>query len=98
MKKPDITKGKWIHNKFRKEVISDYDIETMICEINYSGMDKDEETANAKAISAVPEMIEALIKVVKDHDDAWNLDAWNLLNVDTYNMCVKALEKAGVEL
>jgi hypothetical protein len=49
-------------------------------------------------VDQVSEMIDALIKVVKDHDDAWNLDAWNLLNVDTYNMCVKALEKAGVEL
>lgn len=65
MKKPDITKGEWTHNENDKTVISD-DGDVMICEIDYIGVDKEEEKANAKAISAVPEMIDALIESQKE--------------------------------
>ena len=89
MNKPDITKREWHTTGLEIRAQNSMILANVYkhLEINQS---IEEATANAKAISAVPEMINALIEAVKDHDDAWNL-----LNADTYNMCVKALEKAG---
>lgn len=88
MKKPNITQGEWYVNK---SVFSDSPIVTTkengwVADIPQSdGM----ESANAKAISAVPEMIDALIEVYNYMDSG----------DDPIREEVKqALKKAGVQL
>ena len=95
MKKPNITKGNWEHLEDYKSVQSDLDDGTLICEIDYTGTDPEEELANAKAISAVPEMIDALIEandyiIENAPDDIYPKELLDKLE--------QTLEKAGVEL
>lgn len=93
MKKPDITKGNWQHWEDEKIVQSDLDNETLICEVNYTGTDPEEESANAKAISAVPDMIDALIDI---HSTYRNNETGNMvINKSKWYKIKQALEKAG---
>ena len=64
MKKPNITGGKW--EAVRNNFYSTVDLEGLSfidCHCNnITGVSADEAQANAKAISAVPEMIDALME------------------------------------
>ena len=91
MKKPNITQGSWYYNDIYHNVESDIkDNGELICEVNYYGTDEEEEVANARAISAVPEMIDALIHIL---DNAGSLE----LDRGTVRVILNALKKAGVE-
>jgi len=82
MKKPDITKGEWRIGKYRpyNQVVVTQDRardndahpgHRKICSIN----NNEQQKANAKAISAVPEMIDVLLNIEKDNgsipDEVW---------------------------
>ena len=91
MKKPNITQGSWYYNDIYHNVESDIkDNGELICEVNYYGTDEEEEVANARAIAAVPEMINALIHIL---DNAGSLE----LDRGTVRLILNALKKAGVE-
>jgi hypothetical protein len=96
MKKPNITEGEW--KSFSS--IEPHGLPTEICRIGVSyyvmtdGDPSETEEQDAKAISAVPEMIDALCSVYLDYE----LES---VSYSTHNSLVKvlaALKKAGVEL
>ena len=94
MKRPNITEGEWEYNN-ENYVLSNYNGGLTICVVDYVGSDKEEETANAKAISAVPEMIDALLEandyiIENAPDDIYPKELLDKLEL--------ALKKAGVEL
>ena len=93
MNKPEITHGDWFVNN-QKSVMAKTDEQeaTLVAVINYFGEDPKEEEANARAISAVPDMIDALIDVVESFEGGY--EAKNTL--DSIQACKEALRKAGV--
>jgi phosphoglycolate phosphatase-like HAD superfamily hydrolase len=93
MKKPNITEGEWHATGLEIRSLSSMILANIYnhLEVNQS---KEEAKANAKAISAVPEMIDALCSVYLDYQ----LES---VSYSTHNALVKvltALKKAGVEL
>ena len=98
MKKPNITEGEWIWHDYIDKVEALQSDNITVCELNYCGADEDERQATAKAISAVPEMIDALIESHKDLVE-WNdcIPSSNETE-DIIEQIEQALKKAGVEL
>ena len=103
MKKPNITKGEWRHGVINNghEHFKDYshyvsvpENEMVICNIleNHSF---EESEANAKAMSAVPEMIDALIDIKYQLKSLSNNDKYDLLDTVDFSEIEKALKKAG---
>lgn len=92
MKKPEITPGPWVIDG---EDIIGNDTNGYIC--TWSGR-----TLNARAISAVPDMIDALIDshgTTKSHLMEWGFFTHKeMLTDDLYKKQYQALTKAGVEL
>ena len=87
MKKPNITDGEWSYKKNlsrNKWLVASS--ETDICEMNFL---YDSQEANAKAISAVPEMIDALM-VINESDEARKA-----MGSVARTKMIEALEKAG---
>ncbi len=103
MKKPNITPGKWKYTDY----VSDSDNNTCILTMGIDGYDggintdfynsdgiPDEQlSANAKAISAVPEMIDALTAFLKFENSPSQYNYEKAMN-----LCKQALTEAGVEL
>jgi len=93
MRKPNITEGEWTYV---------YD--------NYSGLYSDgkcfttldiDNEEDLKSISAVPEMIDALIdmcQMYKELVECGDCGFWNPEDIGEYNQAIEALKKAGVEL
>lgn len=100
MKKPNITKGQWNLSSNFSEPHSCNDIistggefDAVICRL--TGLGVEQTGANAKAISAVPEMIDALIEFY----GAWkNVDDPEHEGYAIIQKAKQALLKAGVEL
>ena len=104
MKKPNITKGEWKHGVINNghEHFKDYshyvsvpENEIVLCDIleNHSF---EESGSNAKAISAVPEMIDALISVddfITDTRHCGYTNETEYRKIST--MIEQALKKAG---
>jgi hypothetical protein len=105
MKKPDITKGEWkvagdgIYWNYGHAVKDCWYVEfgndnECIAEIVHG-------KANAKAISAVPDMIDALISACKSFEYLYGLTKLPSIQdecFDQMEIIGKALQKAGVEL
>lgn len=103
MKKPNITGGTWIYKEEKKIIDSDINADSlpggcMICEVDYIGTDEEEEEANAKAISAVPEMIDALIKARQCYQGVGDFESCGEMMSQIIPEIDKALQKAGVEV
>ena len=103
MKKPKITEGEWrraeIENQQWKRDSDEFiltDKSTVICDV-ISAEYTFESQANAKAISAVPEMIDALINLVKAIDKLPPLTAIEGSLEQEYKDAIKALKKAGYD-
>ena len=105
MKKPKITEGKWEVNK--KGVVYHWgngpeteNYRPCIAKVSLwkgtgDGEPTEETISNAKAISAVPEMIDGLIKC---YDFIQELKDHGINNWSEEENIKQALEKAGVEL
>jgi predicted ribonuclease toxin of YeeF-YezG toxin-antitoxin module len=94
MEKPNITNYEWHSTGLEIRAINSLIIANVY---KHEGINqpKEEAEANAKAISAVPEMIEALIEIMKVHRHVYGLDgAWD----KELKQAEQALTKAGVEL
>jgi len=89
MDKPNITEGEWeiIETKDNNLLIVADDL--IVCRINELA---ELTNPNAQAISAVPEMIDALIEIIDNHTVQTSSD------MRRYKKVKSALEKAGVEL
>jgi uncharacterized FlaG/YvyC family protein len=90
MKKPNITEGEWHATGLEIRSLSSIILANIYnhLEVNQS---KEEAKANAKAISAVPEMIDALIDVLETHNQNVNYSLYD----GSYNRVKEALKKAG---
>lgn len=86
MKKPNITKGKW--QEVAPNAVGSITIEEDVCYVANTKND------NIKAISAVPEMIDALKKVYNDYDKR----GYEIGSHSTLAKIEYALKKAGAEL
>ena len=102
MKKPKITEGKWkyrYNGHYYDIKISAYSFITTTqnetLEFNI-GLTKDVELANARAISAVPEMIDALVEMYHLIQSLKQTSEWgvNVYPIDEENV-INALKKAG---
>ena len=97
MKKPNITKGEWRHLFSLKKRPAKFDSE--VCEIGMSfvvisnGDTSETAEADAKAISAVPEMIDALMAVMEHNEIPCQENYENMIKASK-----QALKKAGVQL
>ena len=93
MKKPNITEGEWVYNGIGSVVDSDNDT---ICAIHSMRI-----TPDSKAISAVPEMIDALIVAhnqvlgVCEHNERLNNGLPSKLDRADLKQIEQALKKAG---
>lgn len=102
MKKPNITEGEWTYRKDR--VIRDNDEYSTIAAVSSRklGTPDWERQNNAKAISAVPDMIDALIEAYDALDNVkQDYSKRQLRSYKVNNSLTKmesALEKAGVEI
>ena len=96
MKKPNITQGSWYYNDIYHNVESDIkDNGELICEVNYYGTDEEEEVANARAISAVPEMIDALVEAHGTLESLTYSGADKFVVEEELKNIEQALKKAG---
>lgn len=97
MKKPNITEGEW---QLVEGSNKDWrDIHSKVAPINGGDIIcQDVHKRNAKAISAVPDMIDALILAHGSLKDRIENKGLNPENDPTLNIIEDALEKAGVEL
>lgn len=114
MKKPDITQGEWTvekHDHIDGEVwlsinqgaidVTHNVRDDQIASQKFSITDSDERIANAKAISAVPSMIDALIEDYEAFEFMYNLTKEAAISDychDRMESLKQALTKAGVEL
>lgn len=95
MKPPKITPGEWnyrYNGHFYQigtgEPYPDCSFISCFDHEEVTGISKDESEANAKAVSAVPDLVEALIHVLN------HADAMNLSNRDV-SIILNSLKKAG---
>ena len=106
MKKPNITKGEWRHLFSLKKRPAKFDSE--VCEIGMSfvvisnGDTSETAEADAKAISAVPEMIDALIESTKLLEQLKEIETESeIINKIEQQISMNkysSLKKAGVQL
>jgi len=89
MKKPDITEGEWV---LMKEEAPNDEIFWVVNSEDGLAVHDSWNEANAQAISAVPEMIDALIKAVEIIDGEYGYYGEN----STSQPMREALKKAGV--
>lgn len=106
VRKPDITKGEWIYedsiliNVGVKNNHPLVKLKPILFNVWNNGKTKKEGIANAKAISAVPEMIDALIECYNDYKEteraaySVNAEMWDS-DTEILNKVQKALKKAG---
>lgn len=88
MKKPRITEGEWTHHS---NDVTDEDYDTIA--VAHSMRDR----ADARAISAVPEMIDALMDVAHSIENARLNNGGIALGDNCEKKVIKALKKAGVQ-
>ena len=94
MKKPKITEGEWVVSDFKPQVgVLKYNglAIKVVCEFDKE-MDWMDDP-DMKAISAVPDMIDALLKVYDQLNDVEN--NYQQVASDTFDIIEQALKKAG---
>lgn len=94
MKEPNITPGEWLANGRYVYAENGDTIAVVYFDTNGSGI----EDADAKAISAVPEILDALVKAREAYQGIGDLEGSGANLSQIIPDIDKALEKAGVEL
>ena len=92
MKKPNITKGEWVFDGDKEVFTMDNDDAICLLE-DYISKYENQQRANGKAISAVPEMIDALMAVMEHNEIPCQENYENMIKASK-----QALKKAGVQI
>ena len=92
MKKPNITKCEWVFDGDKEVFTMDNDDAICLLE-DYISKYENQQRANGKAISAVPEMIDALMAVMEHNEIPCQENYENMIKASK-----QALKKAGVQL